>query len=346
MFAKLQIKDEPTMKNPTRRSARVAMAAAFTGLALSFSPASYSAKPADFPSRPVSIVVPFVPGGATDLVARKLADALSERWSSSVVVVNRPGASGAIGTEYVARAKPDGYTVLLGTQTALAVTPTLSPGTIKYKPLEDFSPVTLLVTTPLVLLVSDQMKANSASEFVQMLKDNPLKYTYGSSGIGTSQHLTTLMFLNRIGSDAVHVPYKGTGQSLVDLGGGQVSFQFDNLATGLAAAKRGGITALAVTGDTPTALAPALPTIAESGAPGFSTSTWLGLLAPAGLPDPILKFLNSEVVEILKSDRLRDWFATNGFTPKPTSSEGFGQFIKEETARFSDLISKNKIAVQ
>ena len=212
--------------------------------------------------------------------------------------------------------------------------------------LEDFSPVTLLVTTPLVLLVSDQMKANSATEFVRMLKDNPSKYTYGSSGIGTSQHLTTLMFLNRIGAQAVHVPYKGTGQSLVDLGGGQLDFQFDNLATGLAAARRGGIAALAVTGDARTRLAPDLPTIAESGVPGFSTSTWLGLLAPAGVPEPVREYLNSEVVAVLKSDALQDWFATNGFTPKPTSSEGFKEFIKEETSRFSDLIDRNRITVQ
>lgn len=332
------------MQNFGKRSTLAAAAVLLTGLALGAN--SYAANPPDYPSRSVSIVVPFVPGGATDLIARKLADALSDRWSMSVVVENRPGASGLIGTDYVARAKPDGYTLLLGTQTALAVTPTLVPASVKFDPIADFSPITLLVTTPLVLLVSDKIQADSASDFIRKLKEAPSKLTYGSSGVGTSQHLTTLMFLNQIGAEAIHVPYKGTGQSLVDLGGGQVDFQFDNIATGLLAAQRGGIKALAVTGEARSPLAPTLPTVAESGVPGFSATTWLGLLAPAGTPDPIVEQLNSEVVAILKSDSLQVWLDANGFTSKPSSSEGFRQFIKDETARFAQLIKRNDIKVQ
>ena len=220
----------------------------------------------------VAIVVPFAPGGATDIVARLMADELGKRWGTAVVVENKAGAGGGIGTEAVARAKPDGYTLLLGTQTALSVNPSLLKK-LSYNVDKDFAPVTQLASTPLVLLASNKSGASSVQELVAAIKSKPDAVSYGTSGQGTSQHLTMLMMLNRIGAKAVHVPYKGSSQSMVDLAGNQIDMQFDNMTTALAFAKNGQAKALAVTSATRSPLRPDLPTLAESGVPGFEAVT-------------------------------------------------------------------------
>jgi len=292
----------------------------------------------------VSIVVPFAPGGATDIVARLLADALGKRWSTAVIVENKPGAGGGIGTEYVARAKADGYTLLLGTQTALAVNPVLLPR-ISYKVDKDFAPITELAETPLVLLASQKTGWNSVGDAVAAIKAKPDGFSYGSSGNGTSQHLTALMMLNRIGGKAVHVPYKGSSQSLVDLAGNQIDLQFDNMTTALAFAQNGKAKALAVTSEKRVPQSPDLPTVAESGVPGFSAVTWLGLLAPAGTPPQVVKFLNEEVVAVLKTPAFANQLQAQGFTPKPMSPQAFGKFIADETVKFTELIKSNHVSI-
>ena len=292
----------------------------------------------------VVIVVPFAPGGATDIVARLVADELGKRWGSTVVVENKAGAGGGIGTEAVARARPDGFTLLLGTQTALAVNPTLLKK-LGYQVDRDFAPITQLASTPLVLLASNKSGAASVQELMAAIKARPDALSYGTSGNGTSQHLTMLLMLNRMGAKAVHIPYKGSSQSLADLAGNQIDMQFDNMATALAFAANGQARALAITSPTRSRLRPDLPTLEESGVAGFEAATWLGLLAPAGTPTPVVMWLNREVIAVLESPAVASRLAAQGFTPRPMTPEGFRKFIQDETLKFADLIKANNITV-
>lgn len=261
------------------------------------------------------------------------------------MVENKAGAGGGIGTESVARAKPDGYTLLLGTQTALSVNPTVLKK-LSYNVDRDFAPVTQLASTPLVLLASNKSGAEDLKAMIAAIKARPDGLSYGSSGLATSQHLTMLMFLNGIGGTAAHVPYKGSSQSLVDLAGNQIDMQFDNMTTALAFAKNNQARPLAVTSASRSALAPDLPTIAESGVAGFEAATWLGLLAPAGTPVPVVEWLNSEVVSVLKSPAVEQRLAAQGFTPKPMTAAAFRQFIQDETQKFAALIKANNVTLE
>jgi len=323
---------------------RSALATAFIGTAAMTS--AQAQAPAGYPqSGRLVIVVPFAPGGATDIIARLVADELGKRWATAVVVDNKAGAGGGIGTEYVARAKPDGYTLLLGTQTALAVNPNLLKK-ISYNVDSDFAPITQLASTPLVLLASNKSGARTMQELVTAIKAKPDALSYGTSGNGTSQHLTTLLLLNRIGGKAVHIPYKGSSQSLIDLAGNQIDMQFDNMTTALAFAKNGQARALAVTSLVRSPLQADLPTVAESGVPGFEAVTWLGLLAPAGTPPAVVAYLNKEVVAILDAPAVKARLAAQGFTPKPMAADAFRKFIQDETVKFADLIKVNNITIE
>ena len=301
--------------------------------------------PDGYPRSTVTIIVPFVPGGATDVVARLLAEALRVRWNKPVIVDNKAGASGEIGTAYVAKAKGDGLTLLLGTQTALAVSPTLSRS-IAYSVDKDFTPISLLVTTPLVLLASEKSGAKTAIELIRMLKEKPGKLSYGTSGIGTSQHLTALLFLNQLGAEAVHVPYKGSGQFLLDIAGGQLDFGFDNAATAIAISRQGKANALAVTGLSRYPPEPNLPTVAQAGLPNFEAVTWLGLLGPGGLTPALTAWLNQEVVAVLNDPAFQGKLSAQGFTTRPMLPAEFKQYIKSETERFANVIRKNGVVVE
>lgn len=320
---------------------------ALTGLAMAGtkSPA-HAADPANYPKDGrVTIVVPFAPGGATDIIGRLVAEELGKRWGTAVVVENKAGAGGGIGTELVARAKADGYTLLLGTQTALAVNPTLLKK-VPYDVDKDFAPITQLASTPLVLLAGSKSGASTVRELIDTIKAKPDGLTYGTSGKGTSQHLTMLTLLERIGGKAVHVPYKGSSQSLADLAGNQIDMQFDNMTTAIAFAKSGKAKALAVSSPERSPLAPDVPTLAESGVADFAAETWLGLLAPAGTPAPVIDALNREVTAILASKPVQDNLAAKGFVARPMKPDQFRAFIRDETAKFATLIRSNNLNVE
>jgi tripartite-type tricarboxylate transporter receptor subunit TctC len=306
---------------------------------------SGSTAPGGYPGNGrVTIIVPFAPGGATDIIGRLLADALAKRWGSTVLVENKAGAGGGIGTEFVARARPDGLTLLLGTQTALAVNPVLLPR-LAYDVEKDFSALTLLASTPLVLLASQKSGAKDVKELTALIKARPDGLSYGTSGNGTSQHLTMLMMLNRIGGKAVHVPYKGSSQSLADLAGQQIDMQFDNLSTALAFAKTGKARALAVTSLARSELAPDVPTLSESGLANFEAATWLGLLAPAGLPEPLQQWLHKEVEAVMGAADTRPRLAEHGFTARTMTPGAFRTFIQAETRRFAELVRINQVTL-
>ena len=330
----------------SRLGAGCAALAAGAGLSnLALAQSAGGAAPGGYPGTSrVTIVVPFAPGGATDIIGRLLADALSKRWNATVTVENKAGAGGGIGTEFVARAKPDGLTLLLGTQTGLAVNPVLLPR-LGYDVDKDFTPLTLLASTPLVLLASQKSGAKDVKELAALIKARPDGLSYGTSGNGTSQHLTMLMMLNRIGGKAVHVPYKGSSQSLADLGGQQIDMQFDNMATALAFAKTGKARALAVTSASRSELASDVPTLAESGLAGFEAATWLGLLAPAGLPDALQQWLHKEVEAVMSSADTKPRLAEQAFTARTMTPAAFRSFIQAETRRFAELVRVNQVTV-
>ena len=309
--------------------------AAWGALAFVALPLAASGQP--FPSKPIRIVVAFPPGGATDLMARTVAAKLQDRTGQPGVVENKPGASGMIGTEFVAKSPPDGYTLVMATQTTHAVNPSLH-AKVSYDPVRDFAPVTMAGYTPLALVVPAGAPYGTVAEFVAWLKANPGKATFGSGGNGTSQHLSAELFKTVAGVDAVHVPYKGSAPAMADLLGGQVAFMFDNLPTAMPHVKAGKLKALAVTSAARSSLAPDVPTMAEAGFPGVETTTWFGLFAPAGTPSDVIAKLNAEVAAGLRDPEVRTRLAGQGIEVVADSPDAFAATLKREIAKWAKVI--------
>ena len=290
-----------------------------------------------YPAKPIRLVVPFPPGGPLDVVARSVGQKLSEAWGQPVVIDNRPGAGGNIGADLVAKSAPDGYTILEGALSTHAVNVTLY-GKLPYDPIKDFAPITLVAVTPNVLVVNPSLPVSSVAALVAYAKANPGKLSFGSGSNGSAGHLAGELFKREAGIDMVHIPYKGGAPALQALLAGDTQLMFDNLANSTPQLKAGKLKALAVTTAKRSALAPELPTLAESGFTGFDIYTWWGFLAPAGTPKEIIDQWNAELTRILNAPEMRALFAQQGAEPSPTTPEQFAALIRSEIPKYARIV--------
>ena len=290
-----------------------------------------------YPAKPIRLVVPFPAGGSLDVVARAIGQKLTEAWSQPVVIDNRPGAGGNIGADLVAKAAPDGYTILEGALSTHAVNVSLY-SRMPYDPVRDFAPITLVAVTPNVLVVNPSLPVNSVKELIAYAKANPGKLSFGSGSNGSAGHLAGELFKIEAGVDMTHVPYKGGAPAMQDLLAGQTQLMFDNLANSMQQVRAGKLKALAVTTAQRSTLVPELPTLSEAGLPGFDISTWWGFMAPAGTSKEIIAKWNAEVTRILETPEMKAFFAQQGAEARPTSPEAFGEMIRSEIAKYAKIV--------
>jgi tripartite-type tricarboxylate transporter receptor subunit TctC len=301
---------------------------------------------ASYPSKPVKIVVPYAPGGPNDIVARLLAEKLTQANGQTFLVENRPGGGSNIGAEAVAKAAPDGYTLLIAA-TSHSINMTLFPKeNLKYDLLKDFAPVTLLMTGPLVLVTNPSVPAKNVKEFVALAKGKPGKMTFGSSGNGASTHLAGEMLNQSAGIQTIHVPYKGSGPALTDLIGGQIDFMVDTMISAMPFIASNKIRALAVTGKTRSAALPDVPTVAEQGYPAFEAVAWIGMLAPAKTPPEVVAKLNGDVKKILESPDVKDRLAAQGFTAESQKPDVFAAYMKNEVQKWGAIVKSANVKIE
>ena len=299
---------------------------------------------AQYPQRAIKMIVPFPPAGATDIVGRIVAQKLSERLGQSVVVENRPGAGGTIGSDIAAKSAPDGYTILMATSSTHSVGPALQK--LPYDAIRDFAAITHVANVPNVLVVSPKLPVANLKELIAYARANPGKLNFASSGIGTIVHLNGEFFKMLTGVDIVHVPYKGTALSIPDLANGSVAMLFDSLASAMPNIKSGTVKPLALNAPRRSHLLPDVPTLAEAGLPAFDRYTWFGMFAPAGTPPDIVRKLQSEVVAALKAPDLRERFDAVGAEPVGSTSEQFVERIRSDGVRWAEVIRKADVKVQ
>ncbi len=290
-----------------------------------------------YPSKPVRIVVVSTPGGSVDTLARAIAPRLSAKWSQQVLVDNRPGAGGAIAAELVAKAPPDGYTLMMGTIASLATNVSLYKS-LPYDPVKDFAPITLVATQNLVLLVHPSIPSRSVKELVALAKKQPGKLTFASAGNGVGGHLSGELFKMLAQIDILHIPYKGVQPAMMDVVGGQVTMVFASIASGMAQVANKRLFPLAVTGAQRSPAAKELPTMVEAGIKGYESSTWYGLVAPAGTPVDIVNKLNTEVVAGLKSADLNERLTREGADPVGNSPTEFSKYMQTEIDKWRKVI--------
>ena len=294
-----------------------------------------------YPDKPVRFVIPFPPGGGTDIVGRLIAQKLSEVWQQPVIIDNKPGANTLIGTEYVAKSAPDGYTLLMASPSH-TINPSLYKN-LRFDTQKDFSGAAIVATGPLVVAVGPSVPAKNVRELIALAKARPEKVSYASAGTGSSTHLAGALFNQLAGTDMMHVPYKGTAPSITDQIGGQVQVSFLPIPGVLQHIRSGKLHALAVTGSRRFTTLPDLPTVAESGLPGYDVQQWWGIVAPKGTSREILKKINFDVAHILKSQGLRAQLAAIGAEPGSGSPEQFDQMIQAEIIEWGKLIESAKI---
>ncbi|MDB5926397.1 MAG: hypothetical protein JWN13_5333 [Betaproteobacteria bacterium] len=304
-----------------------------------------SAAAQTYPSKPIRFVVPFPPGGGNDTMARAFGQKMSEGFAQPVVIDNRPGAGGNIGAETAARALPDGYTVFLGGVGSHGINPNLQ-AKLPYDPIKDFAPISLIASAPLVIVVPPSLPIKSVSDLVQLAKARPGELNYASSGSGTIAHLSAELLNSMAKIKLEHVPYKGTGPALTDLLAGRVQVMFNSAVSILPQVRSGKLRAVAMTAAKRSAAMPDLPTVAESGVPGYEAASWYGVLAPAATPRPIVQKLNSEIVRIARTPDVRERLAADGADPVGSSPEEFAAYIKRELARWARVIEQARIPRQ
>ncbi len=298
-----------------------------------------------YPSRPIRLVVPFPPAGATDILSRDLMQRLSMRLGQQVVIDNHPGAAGIIGSDIVAKAAADGYTLLMATTSTHSVAPALTPK-LPYDPVKDFAPVCMVAISPNVLVVPVTLPVNSVKDLVALAKAKPGTLNFGSAGTGGIVHLTSEMFRYRTGIDIVHVPYKGTQLVIPDLISGQISMLFDNIVSAQPNLKTGRLKAIGISSLKRSPLMPDVPTIAESGVPGFEAYTWFGVYAPANTPKEIIAKLNRELIAVLNSSDMRERLAILGAEPVGSTPEGMAKTVAAETEKWSKVIREANVKVE
>lgn len=295
-----------------------------------------------WPDHPVTLVVPFAPGGGTDTGARLLAEQLSRRWGQPVVVENKAGAAGIVGADFVARARPDGYTLLVGNIGTQAINPSLYPR-LPYAPDKAFLPISLVAELPLAMMVRADNPAHSVKEFIAQAKAAPGQLMYSSSGAGGGPHLAAEMFKEASGTDIVHVPYKGGGPAVADLLAGHVQLTFMTAFEAAGQIRSGSLRALAVTSAQRVPALPGVPTLAESGLAGFDSISWIGLLAPAGTPAGLADRVAADVGALLQQPALRDRLSALGAVPDAVPRQQFGALIDHDRKRYRSLIQQHHI---
>jgi tripartite-type tricarboxylate transporter receptor subunit TctC len=309
--------------------------------ALALMLASAGAFAQGYPNKPIRLVVPYPAGGPLDIMARAIGQKLTEAWKQPVVVDNRAGAGGNIGADFVAKSAPDGYTLLMGAVATHAINPSLY-SKIPYDPVKDFAPVALVAQVPNILVVNPAVPAKTVRELIDLARAKPGTLNFGSGSTGSTGHLAGELFNTMAGVKMVHIPYKGSAPATADLLGGQVQLMFDNLASALPNVKAGKLRALAVTTLVRSPAIPDLPTIAESGLPGFDLTTWFGLMVPAGTPPEIVARLNAEIVRALDAKDMRERLEKMGAEPLSNNTpEHFAAFIRTEAAKYAKVVKES-----
>ena len=298
-----------------------------------------------YPTRPIRIIVAYTPAGTTDILARLIGQKMTEKWGQSVIVENRPGANGNIGTEIAARATPDGYTILMATAATHSINNTLYPK-LSWHAERDFAPVSLVAVVPNLLVVNNALPAKSVKDLIAYAKANPGKLTFGSPGIGATAHLSMELFKTLTGTSMVHVPYKGSAGVLADVTGGQIQLAMDNIPVYLPQAKAGKIRALAVSSPKRAAAAPDIPTVAEAGVPGFEALSWFGLVAPAKTPPATVSKLAAETQRILKLPDVNERIVALGAQPVGGTPQEYAAFIKSEIQKWQKVIRSAGVKIE
>ncbi|MEA9600454.1 MULTISPECIES: Bug family tripartite tricarboxylate transporter substrate binding protein [Polynucleobacter] len=303
-----------------------------------------NAQTGSFPDRSVTIVVPFPPGGGTDAGARLIAQKLSTRWGQSVIIDNKAGASGMVGSEYVSRAKPDGYTLLIGNIGTFSINPSLYKK-MPYDPDKAFVPVSMIAELPYFLLVTPSVKANNVKEFIAFAKANPGAVTYASSGSGSGPHLAGEMFEKATGLDMMHVPYKGGGPAAADVMAGHVNMYFSTVLESIGSVKSGKLKALGASSLVRSPAMPELPTIAESGVPGFDAASWIGIAAPAGTPPVLVDKIAADIKAVILEQDTKQTLIQQGATPMPLTPTVFKARIESDRQRYAKVIKDGNVQV-
>jgi tripartite-type tricarboxylate transporter receptor subunit TctC len=297
----------------------------------------YACAAEKYPTRPLRLIIPFPPGGGTDIMGRMVAQRLNDAFGVTVVVDNRGGAGGILGTEMAARANPDGHTLMIGSVSTICINPSLHKN-LGFDPIKDLAPISTLASTPSLLVVGNAVPAKSIKELIALAKSKPGQLHYATPGSGSSSHLGTELFKQAAGVDINHVPYKGTGPAVTDLVSGQVTMFITNMPSVLPMVKANRVRALAVTSLTRSALMPEVPTVAESGIPGFEVIVWYGVLAPAAIPKPVVTRVNQELRKMAEMQDVKDRLALQGAEVMSSTPEEFAKRIRDDRAKWEKIV--------